>query len=191
VTGPVARILSPGVALAVAFLALCAAPPSHADVSSPLFALVDAAAQRLQTADAVSASKWITKGPIEDPARERQVIDGVREAASARGVDPGYVQAVFRDQIDATVGIEYARFSDWKLDPADAPQTAPDLSDSRGVIDGLNRTMVTEVAAQWDSLHSPGCSGDLRAAEDAVVRARTLDGLYQQALSTATRSYCR
>ena len=190
-TGIVVRILSPGAALAVALLFLGTAPPSHADVPSPLFALVDAAAQRLQTADAVAASKWITKGPIEDPARERQVLESVREAAGARGVDPGYVQAVFRDQIDATVGVEYARFSEWKLDPADAPQTAPDLSDSRGVIDALNRTMVTEVAAQWDSLHSSGCSGDLQTAEDAVVRARTLDGLYQQALSTATRSYCR
>jgi chorismate mutase len=191
VTGIFVRILSPGAALAMALLTLGTAPPSHADVPSPLFALVDAAAQRLQTADAVAASKWITKGSIEDPARERQVLEAVREAASARGVDPGYVQAVFRDQIDATVGVEYARFSEWKFDPADAPLTAPNLSDSRGVIDELNRTMVTEVAAQWDSLHSPGCSGDLQTAEDAVVSARTLDGLYQRALSTATRSYCR
>jgi chorismate mutase len=152
---------------------------------------VDAAAQRLQTADAVAASKWISKGPIEDPARERQVIEAVAEAAKARGVDPGFVQTLFRDQIDATVGVEYARFSGWKLNPASAPLTAPDLSDSRDTIDGLNRTMVAEVAAQWDSLHSADCHGDLRAAEDAVVNARTLDDLYQAALSSATRSYCR
>jgi len=175
-------------ALAVSVLG---GPTAHADVPSPLFALVDAAAQRLQTADAVAASKWITKGSIEDPARERQVIEAVTSAAKTDGVDPGYVGEIFRDQIDATVGVEYARFSEWKLDPTRAPATAPNLSDSRSAIDALNRTIVTEVAAQWNSLHSATCAGDLHAAEDAVVGARQLDALYRDALSSATRSYCR
>jgi chorismate mutase len=187
---PLAPLLAT-VLTGASLVALGVAPRSSADVPGPLFALVDAAAQRLQTADAVAASKWITKGPIEDPARERQVIETVRNAATARGVDPDYVQALFRDQIDATVGVEYARFSDWKLDPAEAPPTAPDLSQSRGVIDGLNRAMVAEVAAQWDSLHSPSCPGDVDAAEEAVVSTRGLDDLYRTALASATRSYCR
>lgn len=180
-----------GLAAALALLVLGAAPGSHADVPSPLFALVDAAAQRLQSADAVAASKWITGGPIEDPARERQVIEAVTAAARAHDVDPGYVERIFRDQIDATVGVEYARFSEWKLDQPRAPATAPDLADSRSAIDTQNRTMVTEIAAQWDSLHSPGCAADLAAAEDAVVTARNLDDLYREALLAATRSYCR
>ncbi len=173
-------------------LALIAAPTqSHADVASPLFALVDAAAQRLQTADAVAASKWITAGPIEDHAREQQVIDAVTTSAKEKGADPGFVESAFRNQIAATVAVEYGLFSEWKLDPPSAPQTAPDLSDSRSAIDALNRTMVTEIAGQWDSLHSPGCPGDLGAAKDAVVAARGLDDLYQRGLAFATRSYCQ
>ena len=177
--------------VAVIMLGAGSAPPASADAPSPLTALVDASAQRLATADAVAASKWITGGSIEDPARERQVLDAVTSVARTRGVDADYVGTIFRDQIDATVGVEYARFSAWKLDPALAPETAPNLSDSRGVIDALNRTMVDEVAAQRDSLHSAGCAAELQAAQDAVIDARHLDGLYQQALSSATRSYCR
>ena len=164
---------------------------SSADSPTPLYALVDAAAQRLQTADAVAASKWTTGGSIEDPARERQVIDAVTTAARARGVDPAYVETAFRDQIAATVAVEYARFSDWKLDPGGAPTTAPDLANSRTAIDELNRTMVSEIAAQWDSLHSAECLGELEAARNAVGVARGLDEPYQRALAFATRSYCR
>jgi chorismate mutase len=166
-------------------------PLARADEPSPLFALVDAAAQRLQTADGVAASKWTTGGSISDPPRERQVIDAVTTAARNLGVDTGFVQRAFRDQIDATVAVEYARFSDWKLDPASAPTTAPNLADSRSAIDALNHTMVTEIAAPWDSLHSGECAAQLQAARDAVVAARRLDDLYQRALASATRSYCR
>ena len=107
------------------------------------------------------------------------------------GVDQAYVRTIFTDQIAATEGIEYTRFGQWKFDTSTAPTTAPDLSDSRAVIDGFNKTMVDEIALQWNSLHGPTCSDELRAATDAVGAARQLDPLYRQALSSATRSYCR
>ena len=183
------RVASTAVGVA---LVLTATPiPATADVPSPLFALVDAAAQRLQTADPVAASKWTTGGPIEDHAREQQVIDAVTAQASQHGVDDGYVQRVFRDQISATVGVEYGRFSEWKLDPASAPTAAPNLSESRTTIDGLNRTMVDQIATQWNSLHSPSCVTDLEAARSAVVGTRNLDPLYQRGLMFATGNYCQ
>lgn len=112
-----------------------------------------------------------------------------RDAAS-RQVDPSYVSAVFRDQIDATVAIQYTRLAQWKLDPASAPITAPDLSSSRAAIDELNQTMVSEMADVWDVLHSPMCAADLEAAKAVVVQARALDPLYRQALDFATGNYC-
>lgn len=178
-------------ATGVALIPLVAPVPSHADQPSPLFALVDAAAQRLQTADPVAASKWTTGGSIEDPAREQRVIDAVTAAATESAVDPRYVETAFRNQIAATVAVEYGLFSDWKLDPASAPSAAPSLADSRSTIDTLNRTMVSEIAGQWDSLHSPGCVDALAAARDAVVAARGLDDLHQRGLAFATGSYCQ
>ncbi|WP_369830405.1 chorismate mutase [Mycobacterium sp. E2327] len=170
---------------------LLAAPLARGDAAGPLIGLVDAAAQRLQVAEPVAAFKWKTGGTIEDPGRVQQELAKLGAEASAARVDPNYVTRVFGDQINATEAIEYARFADWKLNPADAPGAAPDLSESRSTIDGLNHTMLTAIVAGWDLLHSPGCATDLDAARSEVARARQLDGLYQQALSLATKSYCQ
>lgn len=178
-------------AIALTALALTAAPITHADTVSPLEPLVDAAAQRLQTADLVAASKYLSGGQIQDPPREQQVLDTVAAAADAQGAEPGYVREVFRDQIDASVGVQYSRFSQWKLDPAVAPATAPDLADTRATIDSLNQTMVREIGIQWPTLHGPACPAELGSAIVAVVAERQLDPLYRQALFYATHDYCR
>jgi chorismate mutase len=185
---PVAPLLA---AAAVLIGVLGPVATARADDQGPLYQLVDAAAGRLLTADPVAAYKWIDGGPITDPPRVKQVLDNVSADASAHGIDPKYVQQVFGDQINATEGIEYSRFGQWKLDPNSAPGTAPDLSSSRTAIDGFNKTMVNEIALQWGSLHGPGCWADLADATAAVVGARQLDGLYQHALTFATGSYCR
>jgi chorismate mutase len=137
---------------------------ASAEPASPLYLLVDTAAQRLATADPVAATKW---------------LNGAR-----------YVRAVFTDQIGATEGIQYTRFAQWKFDPPTAPTTAPDLSASRTAIDGFNEVMVDEIALQWNSLRGPSCQAEIREATDAVAAARALEPLYRQALSSATRSYC-
>jgi chorismate mutase len=96
----------------------------------------------------------------------------------------------FTAQIDATEAIQYSRFSWWKLDPGAAPTSAPDLSASRGLIDGFNRRMVAEISEQWPVLQSPACPLRLAAAKAVVADERRLDPLYRQALDSATRSYC-
>lgn len=175
----------------VVALAVSTAAHARADAASPLLELVDAAAQRLQTADPVAASKWINDMPIEDPPRVQQVLAAVTTDAAANHVDPGYVSQVFNDQINATDAIEYSRFAQWKLDPAGAPTAPPELSASRAVIDGLNHRMENEIALRSDVLHSAECAAELDDATNAVTIARQLDNLYRQALSFATRSYCR
>jgi chorismate mutase len=184
--------LRPAVPLTSAFVILAAAVPiAHAEPPNPLYVLVDTAAQRLATADPVAAFKWIDGGPITDTPRAQQVLDAVGADAGIHRIDPGYVRRAFGDQIDATEGIEYTRFGQWKFDPQSAPSIAPDLSASRAAIDGFNKIMVTEMATNWDELHAPGCAADLDAARGEVGTARSLDPLYTQALTFATRSYCR
>ena len=165
------------------------AGPARAD-DGQLYELVDAAAQRLLTADQVAASKWLSGGPITDPARVGQVLTAVAAQADAAGVPADYVTTVFTDQINATEAIQYSRFSWWKFDPSAAPATAPDLSASRALIDDLNRRMVAEIAEDWPALRSPDCAGALNTATSSVAEARALDPLYRQALAAATRSYC-
>jgi len=187
--GDIVRPCATALCAAIAFAMLPMAS-ARGDDASPLAALVDAAAQRLQTADPVAASKWIKGGSIEDPPRVEQVLSTVAADANRRGVDSGYVRRVFTDQIDATTGIEYTRFGQWKLDPGSAPTQAPDLTSSRDVIDRLNTEMVEQIAAQSQVLHSPDCRRVLDDAKGAVAAARTLDQLYRQALDYSTHSYC-
>jgi chorismate mutase len=177
-------------AVLVALVVLLPASQARADNISPLTELVDAAAARLQVAEPVAAFKWRAQGVIEDPARVEQELAALRADAAAKRIDADYVARVFGDQINGTEAIEYSRFADWKSNPSDAPAAAPDLSASRSTIDALNQTMLTQIALNWDFLHSPACAGALDAASSEVIGARRLDNLYQQALALATRSYC-
>jgi chorismate mutase len=184
------HVASAVVLAASVLLATLPANPARADGGAPLAELIDAAAQRLQIAEPVAAFKWKSQGAIDDPARVRQELAKMRADATARHIDPDYVARVFGDQIDATEAIEYSRFADWKLNPAGAPATAPDLSASRSAIDAYNQTMLAQIAANWDLLYSPACPTQRDEARADVVRARQLDALYQQALSSAIQSYC-
>ncbi|HTX95509.1 MAG TPA: chorismate mutase [Mycobacterium sp.] len=172
-------------------LAVLVAPQAQADSTSALTDLVDAAAQRLQIAEPVAVFKWNTHGAIEDPGRVQQELAKLGADASADHVDPDYVTRVFGDQINATEAIEYTRFGDWKLNPEAVPAASPDLAASRSAIDSLNQTMLNQVMANWGLLHSPACAVQLDIARTDVAQTRQLDGLYQRALSVATRSYCQ
>ncbi|WP_301150212.1 chorismate mutase [Mycobacterium simiae] len=155
-----------------------------------LYALVDAAARRLQTADVVAAVKFRTGGAVDDPVREHHVIDRASAAAAGKNIDPDYVAAVFRDQIDATNAIEHFRFAEWRLAPGAAPVSAPDLAQIRTVIDRLDQILVDEIATQWDSLHSAACGTYVDEARNSVALARRLDDFSRRALIYATHSYC-
>lgn len=176
---------------AISAVALLAPPgPAGADDASPLVVLVDAAAQRLQVADDVAAVKWRTGGAIEDPARVQQQLSALADEAAADDLDPGYVRRIFTDQIGATEAVEHYRYAQWKLDPAAAPASAPDLAASRARIDGFNQVMLTQIGLHWQQLHAAECAGQLEQATLAVSDRRGLDAFYRQALWSATRGYC-
>jgi chorismate mutase len=163
---------------------------AHAAPASPLTPLVDDAAERLQTADPVAATKYLTQGAVDDPTREDEVIQSAIDDAAARNIDPEYVRSVFRDQIDATDSVEHSRFAQWKIDPGRAPTSAPDLASSRNSIDALNGSIVEKISTLWPVLHSPACLSDLHNAVANVSAARHLDDVLQHALVYAVHRYC-
>lgn len=169
---------------------LMAPSVAHADPGEALHDLVDAAAQRLQSAEPVAAAKWLNGGPITDPVRVEEVLATVARQARSFDLPTDFVTRVFTDQINATEAIQYQRFADWKFDPATAPTWAPALGDLRATIDDLNHRMVAEMASEWPVLHSPGCPGELDAATLEVAASRRLDALHRHALDVATGSYC-
>jgi chorismate mutase len=184
-------VLGLAVLQAVTVLQTAAPPQARAD-TGPLIALVDSLAERLEIAEPVAAFKWDTRGDIEVPGRVEQELAALRDDAASARIDPDYVIDVFTDQINATEAIEYTRFAQWKLDPAaKLPSDPPDLAASRAAIDTLNHKILSQIALNWSLLHSPTCAGELADANAVTVQLRHFENLYQRALMTATRSYCR
>ncbi|WP_381805155.1 gamma subclass chorismate mutase AroQ [Streptomyces niveus] len=89
-----------------------------------LHPLADLSARRLATADLVAAAKRGTGSPVDDPAREQQVLDSVARQAREAGDDPGATVRIFRDQIEANKQVQRALRSLWDTDPSAARRSA-------------------------------------------------------------------
>lgn len=183
------------VAIVVAASPVAGPVPARADDTAPLVELVATAAQRLEVAEPVAAFKWNAHLAIEAPDRVERQLGQLVKQAREKQIDPDYVARVFRDQISASEAIQYQRFAQWKLDPAlrraQAPATAPDLAASRVAIDALNNKILSQISLDESLLRGPACAGQLEIARVQTILARHFDDLYQRALRTATRSYCR
>lgn len=153
----------------------------------PVLAVV---ADRLATADTVAASKYVAKGPVEDPARERVVLDAATAGGAARGLDPAGVAAVVGDQIAASKVVQYGLLEDWTDRPTTAPGASPDLAGVRTTLDAVTTRLVDALALASPARTDPACRTSVAAAGDRVATARTLDPLHRRGLHRALRSLC-
>ncbi|MGW6020375.1 chorismate mutase [Streptomyces sp. NPDC055099] len=194
----VRRLLAAG-AVTVALLAgsgggvaVAASPAQQSAVSSyaRLHSLVDLAAQRLATADLVAAAKYGTGSPVDDPAREKQVLDDVARQARDLGADREATVRIFRDQIEANKVVQRELHRRWDADPAQAPEERPDLAEVRKEINRVNGELVRGIAASPDARTAPSCRGLVVAAGVRVRGERQLDALHAVALGRALPSVC-
>jgi len=101
--------------------------------------LLDLLAQRLAIMPLVAKAKWNAALPVEDVARERGLLDGMRDRARSRGLPEAWVEAVFRAQIEAGKDVQRALIARWNAEGAPAFADAPDLrGELRPRIDALN-----------------------------------------------------
>ncbi|MGU3294569.1 gamma subclass chorismate mutase AroQ [Williamsia sp. M5A3_1d] len=149
-------------------------------------AIVAPVVERLVLADAVARSKWLTRGAIDDPVRERAVID-----ASVAGVAPAStdrVRAVVRDQIEASKTVQRALFAEWRAAPWTAPRVEPDLSVTRSRITDLTTAIVVRLTDR--DMRDPSCRADVASATVRAVADRRLTPLQTVSLVQAERSLC-
>ncbi|HEY8981154.1 MAG TPA: chorismate mutase [Streptomyces sp.] len=197
---PTRRVLTTlAVAAAVALGATgtaVAAPAPHTAITAPalptnpLHSIADLAAQRLATADLVAAAKFGTTSPIDDPAREQQVLDSVAAQATRLGADPDAVRKVFRDQIEANKFVQRALFQRWTDHPDEAPTTRPDLSVVRVEINRINTELVQALADTAADRADFVCYPELYIGAAQVRHERHLDRLHTEALVRALPSVC-
>ncbi|MFF8652796.1 chorismate mutase [Streptomyces huasconensis] len=200
-TAPSGRVLTAVVTAAVLFAgnAAAVAAPERTKVDASaashgpyalLHPLADLSARRLATADLVAAAKYGTGGPIDDPAREKQVLDAVARAAREAGADPQATARIFRDQIEANKAVQRELFRRWDADPSSVPRERPDLAEVREEINRINGELVRDIAASAAARTAPYCGGVLTAATAHVRHTDRLDALHARALARALRSVC-
>ncbi|MFG2501092.1 gamma subclass chorismate mutase AroQ [Streptomyces sp. NPDC048441] len=181
--------------------AAAAGPAQRSEVASSfdsagsytrLHSLADLAAQRLATADLVAAAKYGTDSPIDDPAREKQVLDDVARQARELGADPEATVRIFRDQIEANKVVQRELHRRWDADPSQAPgpEERPDLAEVRKEINRVNGELVRGIAGSPSARTSPSCRGLLTVAGVRVRGERQLDVLHTVALGRALPSVC-
>ncbi|WP_318307323.1 chorismate mutase [Amycolatopsis solani] len=153
--------------------------------------LTDLVVERLRVGDDVAAAKFGTDSPIDDPAREEQVLNQVRAQAAAIGLDPDAAAAFFRDQITASKVVQRGLFARWTAHPDEAPTTRPDLAQIRTRLDRLTTDLLAGLASTVDiRAERIRCTVQLALATGSAVVLDRLDALHRQALGTAVRSVC-
>jgi len=187
------RISTPLSTTVIAAAALLALPgtATAAPQTSPLNPVASLAADRLATADLVAAAKWGTDSPIDDPAREQQVLDTVAAQAQRIGADPDEIRRVFRDQIEANKLVQRALFAEWTAHPEQAPTTKPDLSVVRQTINRINTDLVQSLADTTPERSARTCGPELAVAVIEVHHEKHPDLLHTAALTRSLVSVCR
>jgi chorismate mutase len=189
--GLIARVVAAVAASTLLAVVACGPPVGAKPPSEPLLALVDLAAQRVQVADTVAASKWGTDSAITDAVREQAVLTSATTKSVQLGIDPAASVLVFTDQIEASKVVQYALYSRWRDHPNQAPTVRPDLGRLRPILDRITDGLLAQLKFTQDLRADRACGGQLASARRHVEQARAFDRLHEDALGRALASLCR
>ncbi|MCX3062752.1 chorismate mutase [Streptomyces beihaiensis] len=161
-----------------------AAPRAQAAVAS-------LAAERVALADKVAAAKYGTDKPIDDPARERQILAEVAARSAALGIDPAYARAVFRDQMEANKLVQRGLYARWDAHPDERPTHRPDLATQvRPALDRITTRLLDALRDMAPARASAGCEAVLEARAARAARTDGFDTLHVRGLARALPSVC-
>jgi len=117
-------------------VACASAPPSA--VRSSVRQLLSLQKSRLDVAATVARSKWNSGAPIDDPARERIILDDVARRARGLGLDEQWTRRFFQDQFDAGKVVQRELHRQWRQEQRPPFSDPPDLrQEVRPVLDRL------------------------------------------------------
>jgi chorismate mutase len=109
----------------------------------PLLKLIDA---RLKVAPLVAKSKWNTKAPIDDPVREKVILDSVKSKAQKMGLDENVAIHFFQAQFEAGKMVQRQLHNQWQKRNQPPFNPAPDLAtEVRPVLDSLTPLLLLEL----------------------------------------------
>src|SRR6185503_1356082 len=138
--------------------------------TAPVDRLLGLIKERLDAAPAVARTKWNTKAPIEDPARDKQILDEVSKGATEYGLDRQAARTFFMAQIDASKVVQNALHAEWTATGQQPFANVADLGkDIRPVLDRLTPAMMRALAEALPVLQQRGGRRLLEAQTRAIV----------------------
>jgi chorismate mutase-like protein len=128
----------------------------------PLRRLID---ERLMLAPDVARYKWNHHQPIEDAAREGELIAKLGHQASDLGVPQTWSEDFFRAQIQASKTLQNELFQGWDVFKRDRFPDEVDLATvTRPKIDRINDQLMHALAENWPVLSDPKRRDDVARA---------------------------
>src|SRR5215469_5010711 len=163
------------------------------DTTERLRPLVETSARRLVLAREVALAKWDTRSPVEDPAREAEVINAAVKDAVSRGLNPTWASRFFRAQIEANKIVQYYLLAQWYR-AGTAPAHRPINLDAviRPELDQLEKKLVEVLVDTAPIRAGAACQADTAKAVGKYLAAHkhNIDPLRAIALDRAMAATC-
>jgi chorismate mutase len=141
---------------------------------------------RLDVAATVARSKWNSGAPIDDPARERIILDDVARRARGMGLDEQWTRRFFQDQFDAGKVVQRDLHRQWQQEQRPPFANPPDLRrDVRPVLDRLTPELLTALTQLQGHQCDPSVTHALQELTPEIlgeaysppVQSRAIDAL--------------
>ena len=127
--------------------------------------LVETSARRLTIAEQVALAKWDSGAPVEDAAREAQVIASATKAGESRDLDPAWVSNFFRAQIEANKLVQYSLLAEWRRAGKAPDHTPVNLALTiRPELDNVEAALIGELAETAEIRTNASCRTDIAKA---------------------------
>jgi chorismate mutase len=164
--------------------ALASTPPPAPAAFQPLLATMN---ERLYISELVALTKWDSGKPIQDSAREAQVIANAKKEARLRKLDPDDVADLIAAQIEASKLVQYGRIAQWQAAHRAPDTPRPDLDKQiRPKLDKLQNVLLQQYADFLPWRKDPNCPDWLARERSALIK----DYLHGQAMIRATGELC-
>jgi chorismate mutase len=112
--------------------------------SRSLDVITDLVVQRLTLGREVAAIKYASGLPIDDPAREQEMLESVDRALRGIRLYQQSGKQFFPDQIEASKVIQRGLHQRWQLHPDEIPAVRRDLPEIRVELDSINAQMIRQ-----------------------------------------------
>jgi chorismate mutase len=165
---------------------------SRNGAADSLDTLVELVVQRLSLSQDVAAAKYVSGQPIDDPIRERDVLDSVARALNGTGAAQETGMQFFRDQIEANKVVQRGLHQRWHAHPEEVPDLDRSLAAHvRPKLDVITTRMLRQFLYinELPNLRR-GYIEDLLDKQLIAKAARQLPRLHRNAAVFALRSLC-